>query len=223
MLEFANVFVGNTANDGTGTPLRNAFEIIDQNFANILAQGNAVAGVSSVAGRTGNVVLTVNDVSGAVSLGYVNTAITAGNTFVTQSIASAYSNIASSVYANVSTNLSGNIATVAEAIVANLGLSSQITAVSANVTAANSAISSISANLGTATTNISALLADNSATQANLGTATTNITALFSNAAGQATQLSTNKQAGVTLQKSCVSPQKKRSTSNIFGLAAAKK
>lgn len=192
MLEFANVFVGNTANDGTGTPLRNAFEIIDQNFANILAQGNAVAGVSSVAGRTGNVVLTVNDVSGAVSLGYVNTAITAGNTFVTQSIASAYSNIASSVYANVSTNLSGNIATVAEAIVANLGLSSQITAVSANVTAANSAISSISANLGTATTNISALLADNSATQANLGTATTNITALFSNAAGQATQLSTN-------------------------------
>ena len=33
---FANVFVGNVANDGTGTPLRTAFQIIDQKcFLNI--------------------------------------------------------------------------------------------------------------------------------------------------------------------------------------------
>ena len=67
---FANVFVGNTANDGTGTPLRNAFEIIDQNFANI-AGGSAGAPVQSVAGRGGNVILTVNDVQGVASNVYV--------------------------------------------------------------------------------------------------------------------------------------------------------
>ena len=60
MGNFSYVFTGNNANDGTGTPLRTAFQIIDQNFANIAA-GNATipnnAPVQSVAGRTGNVIL----------------------------------------------------------------------------------------------------------------------------------------------------------------------
>ena len=33
MSTFANVFTGQVANDGTGTVLRTAFQIIDQNFA----------------------------------------------------------------------------------------------------------------------------------------------------------------------------------------------
>jgi hypothetical protein len=79
---FANVYVGTNANDGTGDPIRTAFQKIDQNFANILAQGNAVVGVSSVAGRTGDIILTVNDVVGAAAISYVNTqtnAYTMGN------------------------------------------------------------------------------------------------------------------------------------------------
>jgi hypothetical protein len=65
-MSFANVFVGNVAGDGSGDPLRLAFSKINQNFANIAAgQVTVNAPVLSVAGRTGNVVLTVNDILGA--------------------------------------------------------------------------------------------------------------------------------------------------------------
>ena len=95
MSTFANVYVGAAPNDGTGDPLRTAFLKIDQNFANIAAMnptanvvvyasGNANVfatynpGVSSVAGRTGNVVLAVNDVLGAASNVYARS-YTMGN------------------------------------------------------------------------------------------------------------------------------------------------
>ena len=76
MSNFANVYIGTTANDNTGDPIRNAFEKINQNFANI-ATGRitVVAPVQTVAGRTGNIALTVNDVAGAASIGYVTTLI----------------------------------------------------------------------------------------------------------------------------------------------------
>jgi hypothetical protein len=65
-MSFANVLIGSTAGDGTGDPLRLAFSKINQNFANIAAgQVTVNAPVLSVAGRTGNVVLTVNDILGA--------------------------------------------------------------------------------------------------------------------------------------------------------------
>ena len=92
----ANVNIGSTPGDGTGDTLRAAFNIINTNFANlaaingnanvvVYATGNAnvtatyIPGVTSVAGRTGNVVLTVNDVIGAVSVGNltaINSSIT---------------------------------------------------------------------------------------------------------------------------------------------------
>jgi hypothetical protein len=67
---FGNVNVGTSPGDGTGDPLRVAFETINNNFANI-ASGNitVIAPVQSVAGRTGNVLLTVNDVLGANVIG----------------------------------------------------------------------------------------------------------------------------------------------------------
>jgi len=65
-MSFANVFLGNTAGDGQGDPLRVAFNKINLNFANIASgQVTVNAPVLSVAGRTGNVVLTVNDIIGA--------------------------------------------------------------------------------------------------------------------------------------------------------------
>lgn len=80
MTTFANVFLGNTANDHTGTPLRDSFQTINRNFANI-ANTSITAPVQSVAGRTGDIVLTINDVYGAASISYVNTfaAYTMGN------------------------------------------------------------------------------------------------------------------------------------------------
>ena len=93
----SNVFVGTIANDGTGATLRSAFQTIDNNFANILAQGNAVAGVSSVAGRSGNVVLAVNDVSGAAAISYVNAVGSAANVQATLYTMGNYQNWTSNV------------------------------------------------------------------------------------------------------------------------------
>lgn len=67
-MAFANINVGNLPSDGTGDPLRNAFIKVNNNFANIAAGNIQVnAPVRSVVGRTGNVILTVNDIIGAVS------------------------------------------------------------------------------------------------------------------------------------------------------------
>lgn len=65
-MSFANVNLGTNPGDGTGDPLRTAFNTINNNFANIANGSVSVnAPVQSVAGRTGNVVLTVNDLLGA--------------------------------------------------------------------------------------------------------------------------------------------------------------
>ena len=71
-MTFSTVNIGATANDQTGDPLRDAFNKINTNFANIVNGTNSLP-VVSVAGRGGNVALTVNDVLGAASIAYVNT------------------------------------------------------------------------------------------------------------------------------------------------------
>ena len=64
-MSFANVNIGTSPGDGTGDPLRTAFNTINNNFANIANGSVAVnAPVQSVAGRTGNVIITVNDLIG---------------------------------------------------------------------------------------------------------------------------------------------------------------
>jgi hypothetical protein len=74
-----NINVGASASDGTGDDLRIAFTKINENF-NELYSGNvqitsANIRIYSVAGREGNVVLTVNDIAQAASKSYVNAAI----------------------------------------------------------------------------------------------------------------------------------------------------
>ena len=67
-MSFANINIGATAGDGQGDPLRVAFNKINLNFANIAnGQITVNAPVQSVAGRTGNIVLTYQDVAGVVS------------------------------------------------------------------------------------------------------------------------------------------------------------
>mgnify|MGYP003340699850 FL=1 len=77
-MSFANINLGTIAGDHSGDPLRNAFDKVNRNFYQISqanAAGNIVSGVYSVAGRSGNVVLTVADIPGAVSLGNVSTIV----------------------------------------------------------------------------------------------------------------------------------------------------
>ena len=71
-MTFSTVNIGSVANDQTGDPIRDAFSKINTNFANIENGTNSLP-VVSVAGRGGNVTLTVNDVVGAASIAYVNT------------------------------------------------------------------------------------------------------------------------------------------------------
>ena len=75
------VEVGTSASDGTGDDLRVAFTKINDNFTELYSGNVEVTAanvlVHYVAGRVGNVVLTVNDITGGVSKAYVNAAIAA--------------------------------------------------------------------------------------------------------------------------------------------------
>ena len=170
MSTFANVYVGATANDGTGDPLRSAFIKIDQNFANIPTIIST--GVSSVAGRTGNVVLTINDVYGAVSYANVKAATDAANAYVN----TVASSIGSTNVAVLNTQLN--------TLDANVGfISYEMTSLTSN--AVSQALS-----LNTLTANIIALTA-NAATQENeIGNLSTRITTLTANAATQEIEIS---------------------------------
>ena len=177
----SNVFIGTTANDSTGETLRAAFETINLNFANITAAGNAIVGVSSVAGRAGDVVLTVNDVRGAASMAYISSLLfTSGNsvidlTTVNATIVAANTAVVSYVnayetWANAAIYVLGNNQDAYQSYVSAYEIRSD-----ANVTAANAAISSTNANVGAyetwANASISSTNANVTATNAAIVTA----------------------------------------------------
>jgi hypothetical protein len=212
MSTFANVNVGSVANDHTGDPLRNSFIKINQNFANI-AGGNAGA-VTSVAGRVGNVVLSVNDVQGAANIYFVTTTVAAGNAYTTTYVDTAIENLGNIdvVYLVNQINaidqhisiLSGNIVD----LTANAGTQdARITSLNSTVSALGISIDTVDdqltgrldvfdANLGSATRNISAINAylspmatQISVLEANAATQASSINTLFSNAASQAASI----------------------------------
>ena len=189
MSSFANVTIGTAANNGSGDSLRVAFSKINQNFANIQngsANITVSAPVRTVAGRVGNIVLSVNDVGGAASTGYVNALVTAGNVYADQS----YDRFATQVYRNISANLAANISAQAETIVNSSYALAPLTGFQANLTAANVNIQNLQANLGTViVSTVSGIVTKQNTIDANLGTATTNIITLFGNAATQAANI----------------------------------
>jgi hypothetical protein len=164
------VNVGTSASDGTGDDLRVAFSKVNQNFTELYSGNVQVTAanilVYSVAGRTGNVELTVADVAGGVSKAYVNTAIASNLANVTGSITNSINANVTAANAVISnhaariTTLESNAATQSTAIASlqstrattsyvdtsiNLALSSNavlanVASVNANVAAANLAI-----------------------------------------------------------------------------------
>jgi hypothetical protein len=179
-MAFANVFLGNIPGDGTGDSLRAAFNTINRNFANlaaingnanvvVYATGNARvtatynAGVESIVingiPRKGNISLTVNDIIGAPTVGYVvnyvNTRIAA--------IPATSSNVA---WANV-TNKPGfaaiattgswnnllNIPLNVSGAVTQTNIDSSLIPVNANMAAANVQIATLSGRANTAVSN----------------------------------------------------------------------
>ena len=68
-MALANVNLGSGPSAGDGSPLRTAFGIINNNFAQLQTNISSLTNsVTTVAGRTGNVVLTVNDIVGLSGL-----------------------------------------------------------------------------------------------------------------------------------------------------------
>ena len=69
----SNVNIGSGPGAGDGDSLYTAFDKVNHNFANVLSNVNSLTNsVTTVAGRTGNVVLTVNDLLGFQGLNLVN-------------------------------------------------------------------------------------------------------------------------------------------------------
>lgn len=200
-MSLANVNIGTAANDGTGDPLRSAFRTINQNFANLAAitgnanvvvfsSGNANvtaiynAGVESVAGRTGNVTLTVTDVLGAASIGYVD-AVSAN-------------------IANIAANIAGNLNTVVWA-----NVTGKPTFATIATTASWDDLVDIPVNVSTAITQTavdtanSAMIANVAAANTRIGQLQSNINTLFSNAAVQHIEFS-NLRANITAANAAI-------------------
>ena len=69
----SNVNIGSGPSAGDGSPLRTAFATINNNFQLVTNNVNALSNsVNSVAGRTGNVILTVNDIVGFQGLNLIS-------------------------------------------------------------------------------------------------------------------------------------------------------
>lgn len=179
------VTVGNVAGDGTGDQLREAFTKINENFTELYSGNVQVTAanvqVYTVAGRTGNIVLNVNDVSQAAAQSYVNTSIASNISAVNGNITSLRANIIAA-NANISdhstriTNLEANAATQAQAI-------STLSSTKATVSYVDNSISlALSSN---------SILANVSSINANIAAANIQIAALASNAGSQSLQINT--------------------------------
>ena len=191
-MSLANVNIGIAANDGTGDPLRSAFNKINQNFANLApftSNANLVynPGVVSVAGRAGNVVLSVSDVTGAASIGYVN-AIAANISIVAANIAGnlntvtwanvtgkpSFANIATTGSWNDLSNIPLNVANA----VTQTSINTAVNSINANNAAANTRIGQVQANVNTLTSNAASQSLELNALRANITAANAAIAAI---------------------------------------------
>jgi hypothetical protein len=76
----SNVNIGSGPSVGDGDPLRTAFNTINTNFAKIQSNVSSLGtSVNRVAGRTGNVILTTQDIIGFSGLNLVNQSAPASN------------------------------------------------------------------------------------------------------------------------------------------------
>ena len=189
MTAFSYVFTGNSANDGTGTPLRNAFQIIDNNFANIAA-GNVTITVNSpvltVANRTGNINLTVSDVAGAASYASLVSLVAAGNAYVDSRVAVIGSSNVSVINSNVAAL--GNVVAANSANIAILF--SDILTVEGYIGTLNGEFATLNSNI--ASTNGTVATLANSVTNLNttVSGVINNVNTLFTDVATIDTEIS---------------------------------
>ena len=76
----SNVNIGTGLGINDGESIYSAFYKVNQNFANVQSNVNSLTNsVTTVAGRTGNITLTVNDIIGFNSVGFSGTLPTYSN------------------------------------------------------------------------------------------------------------------------------------------------
>ena len=208
MSSFSYVYVGDVANDGTGTALRDAFAIIDANFANI-ASGNATitttAPVQTVANRTGNINLTVNDVAGAASIGYVNSLSLAGNAYVNLTLANVQALINSLSNVDVSV-----VETTVSALQQNVGI-------------IVNHLNTLDANVGTQYTALTPLPSAVATLQTQASSITACVSAAFSTLSSQASEISVLTTGNAYIQSEVIALQANIAAANIVitGVSAA--
>jgi hypothetical protein len=160
-MSFANINLGTTAGDNTGDSLRVAFDKINRNFYQVNSSLNTTAAnVQTVAGRTGNVVLTVTDIAGAVAIGQVSNIVLnnltnyANITYVNTrlpNISTINSSISSAIAAEdipairtsigaLQSQITANSATLSDLQTNAVSQASQITAATAAIVTANTAM-----------------------------------------------------------------------------------
>jgi len=183
---FANVYTGANPNDGTGDSLRIAFQKIDQNFANISQIGNVL--VSSVAGKTGTVVLTAQDIWGAASNVYVQQLTTAANAHADGAVATLSTQVniqianavsVSNTYTNSAISGISGIAANLTVLYSNIGnLYANVGTISANLYNTNAYVNTALYNIGLNATDIINIKSNVNLINANIAAANTAISTL---------------------------------------------
>jgi len=178
----SNVNIGTGPSAGDGDPLRTAFNTINENFERIESNVNALTNsVSSVAGRTGNIVLTTQDIIGInnyATVSYVNSQLANAGA---ANISSLQSNVAA-LQADVNT-LYGN-AGVQSATLATLTANAALQAGSLATLTSNAA--SQAGELTTLLSNAAVQAGEIASLLSNAGSQHEAISSLQSNAAVQA-------------------------------------
>jgi hypothetical protein len=173
----ANVNIGTGPSAGDGDPLRTAFTVINQNFTKIQSNVNTLTNsVTTVAGRTGNVTLTTQDIIGInnyANLAYVDSKISANISTIVAGAPGALDTLRELA------NALGNNASFSTYITNTLTtLESNDAVQSGAISVLQNDIATLTANAGAQANSISTLYAVN-AVQAN------SISLLFGNAGAQ--------------------------------------
>lgn len=157
-MSFSNVNIGTSPGDHTGDPLRSAFNKVNDNFQRIASGQVPIVvnmPVTAVAGRTGNITLTIDDIAGGVRADTLNLLVDAHLLASNISVFTNDSGYATTSYANTRVDSLGAVIN-ANVIAANL----QITSLWSNAGAQADAITSLTANAGIQYANITTLFAN---------------------------------------------------------------
>lgn len=200
------VNVGIVASDGTGDELREAFTKVNENFTELYSGNVQVTAanirVFSVAGRTGNVVLSVSDVAQAASKPYVDSAIASNIAAFSGSVVNGLranieaANIAISSVETRVTTIEGNLATQEAAIDllgatkasfsyvdTSIALALSSNAQTANIIALQSGLISTDSNVAAIQTTVNGLSSTSTSLTANAGVQAVRLNSLDANVA----------------------------------------